>query len=76
LALGVIPGDGTEVRRGNTYKQGERRRGEERRGEVRKQTDVPLQLPTPVLHLLSREQTQCMDMEVNDITNQHPSPLW
>jgi hypothetical protein len=30
LALGVIPGDGTEVRRGNTYEQGESRRGEER----------------------------------------------
>jgi hypothetical protein len=29
-ALGVIPGDGTEVRRGNTYEQGESRRGEER----------------------------------------------
>jgi hypothetical protein len=30
LALGVIPGDGTEVRRGNTYEQGESRRGEGR----------------------------------------------
>jgi hypothetical protein len=29
-ALGVIPGDGTEVRRGNTNEQGESRRGEER----------------------------------------------
>jgi hypothetical protein len=29
-ALGVIPGDGTEVRRGNTYEQGESRRGEGR----------------------------------------------
>jgi hypothetical protein len=27
LALGVVPGDGTEVRRGNTYEQGESRRG-------------------------------------------------
>jgi hypothetical protein len=26
-ALGVVPGDGTEVRRGNTYEQGESRRG-------------------------------------------------
>jgi hypothetical protein len=30
LALGVVPGDGTEVRMGSTYEQGERRRGEER----------------------------------------------
>jgi hypothetical protein len=30
LALGVISGDGTEVRRGSTYEQGESRRGEER----------------------------------------------
>jgi hypothetical protein len=29
-ALGVIPGDGTEVRKGNAYEQGESRRGEER----------------------------------------------
>jgi hypothetical protein len=29
-ALGVIPGDGTELRWGNTYEQGESRRGEER----------------------------------------------
>jgi hypothetical protein len=29
-ALGVIHGDGTEVRRWSTYKQGESRRGEER----------------------------------------------
>jgi hypothetical protein len=29
-ASGVIPGDGTEVRRGNTYEQGESRRGEGR----------------------------------------------
>jgi hypothetical protein len=29
-ALGVIPGDGTEVRRGNTYEQGESRREEGR----------------------------------------------
>jgi hypothetical protein len=29
-AWGVIPGDGTEVREGNTYEQGESRRGEER----------------------------------------------
>jgi hypothetical protein len=29
-ALGVIPGHGTEVRRGNTYEQGESRRGEGR----------------------------------------------
>jgi hypothetical protein len=29
-ALGVIPGDDTEVRRGNTYEQGESRRGEGR----------------------------------------------
>jgi hypothetical protein len=29
-ALGVISGDGTELRRGNTYEQGESRRGEER----------------------------------------------
>jgi hypothetical protein len=35
LALGVIPGDGTEVRRGSAYEQGESRRGEERRGEER-----------------------------------------
>jgi hypothetical protein len=31
-ALGVIPGDGTEVRRWSTYEQGESRRGEERGG--------------------------------------------
>jgi hypothetical protein len=30
LALGVIPGDGTEVKWGNTYEQGESRRGEGR----------------------------------------------
>jgi hypothetical protein len=30
LALGVVPGDGTEVRMGNTYEQRESRRGEER----------------------------------------------
>jgi hypothetical protein len=30
LALGVIPRDGTEMRRGNTYEQGESRRGEGR----------------------------------------------
>jgi hypothetical protein len=42
-ALGVVPGDGTEVRMGNTYEQGESMRGEERRGEVRKRMDVPLQ---------------------------------
>jgi hypothetical protein len=30
LAFGAIPGDGTEVRRGNTYGWGESRRGEER----------------------------------------------
>jgi hypothetical protein len=30
LALGVVPGDGTEVRRGNTYEQRESRRGEGR----------------------------------------------
>jgi hypothetical protein len=30
LALGVIYGDGTEVRRWSTYEQGESRRGEER----------------------------------------------
>jgi hypothetical protein len=36
----VVLGDGTEVRRGNTYEQGEW----ERRGEVRKWMDVPLQL--------------------------------
>jgi hypothetical protein len=35
-ALGVIPGDGIEVRRENIYEQGESRKG----GEVRKQTDV------------------------------------
>jgi hypothetical protein len=29
-ALGVVPGDGTEVRRGNTYEQGESGRGEGR----------------------------------------------
>jgi hypothetical protein len=29
-ALGVIPGDGTEVSRGSTYEQGESRRGEGR----------------------------------------------
>jgi hypothetical protein len=29
-ALGVIPGDGTELRWGNTYEQGESRRGEGR----------------------------------------------
>jgi hypothetical protein len=29
-ALGVVPGDGTEVRRGNTYEQGESSRGEGR----------------------------------------------
>jgi hypothetical protein len=29
-AVSVIPGDGTEVRRGSTYEQGESRRGEER----------------------------------------------
>jgi hypothetical protein len=29
-ALGVVLGDGTEVRRGNTYKQGENKRGEGR----------------------------------------------
>jgi hypothetical protein len=29
-ALGVIPGDGTEVKRGNTYEQGKSGRGEER----------------------------------------------
>jgi hypothetical protein len=29
-ALGVIPRDGTEVRRGSTYEQGESRRGERR----------------------------------------------
>jgi hypothetical protein len=32
LAVGVIPKDGTEVRRGSTYKQGESRRGERRSG--------------------------------------------
>jgi hypothetical protein len=32
LALGVIPGNSTEVRRGNTYEQGESRRGEGRKG--------------------------------------------
>jgi hypothetical protein len=42
-ALGVVPGDSTEVGGGNTYKQGESRRGEERRGEVRKWMNVPLQ---------------------------------
>jgi hypothetical protein len=31
-ALGVIPGDGTEVRRGSIYEQGESRRGERREG--------------------------------------------
>jgi hypothetical protein len=31
-ALGVIPGDGTEVRRGNTYEQGEERGGKEMDG--------------------------------------------
>jgi hypothetical protein len=36
----VVLGDGAEVRRGNTYEQGEEW---ERRGEVRKRTDVPLQ---------------------------------
>jgi hypothetical protein len=30
LALGVVLGDGTEVRRGNTYEQGESGRGEGR----------------------------------------------
>jgi hypothetical protein len=30
LALGVVPGDGTEVRGGNTYEQGESGRGERR----------------------------------------------
>jgi hypothetical protein len=35
-ALGVIHGDGTEVRRWSTYEQGENRRGEERRD---KETD-------------------------------------
>jgi hypothetical protein len=30
LALGVVPGEGTEERRGNTYEQGESRRGEGR----------------------------------------------
>jgi hypothetical protein len=29
-ALGVIPGDGTELRWGNTYEQGESKRGEGR----------------------------------------------
>jgi hypothetical protein len=29
-ALGVVSGDGTEVRRGNTYEQGESGRGEGR----------------------------------------------
>jgi hypothetical protein len=29
-ALGVVPGDGTEVRMGNTYEQGESMRGEVR----------------------------------------------
>jgi hypothetical protein len=29
-ALGVVLGDGTEVRRGNTYEQGESGRGEEK----------------------------------------------
>jgi hypothetical protein len=29
LAVGVIPGDGTEVRRGSKYKQGEGRGGKE-----------------------------------------------
>jgi hypothetical protein len=33
----MVLGDGTEVRRGNTYEQ------VERIGEVRKRTDVPLQ---------------------------------
>jgi hypothetical protein len=37
----VVLGDGTEVRRGNTYEQGEEW---ERRGEVRKWMDVPLHL--------------------------------
>jgi hypothetical protein len=31
-ALGVVPGDGTEVRMGNTYEQGESGRGEGRQG--------------------------------------------
>jgi hypothetical protein len=49
LALGIVPGDGTEAlqRCGEyTYEQGELRGivGEERRGEVRKWTDVPLQI--------------------------------
>jgi hypothetical protein len=35
----MVPGDGTEVRRGNTYKQ-----GESGRREIRKPTDVPLQM--------------------------------
>jgi hypothetical protein len=30
MALDVIPGDGTEVRNGNTYEHGESRRGEGR----------------------------------------------
>jgi hypothetical protein len=30
LALGIILGDNTEVRRGNTYEQGKSGRGEER----------------------------------------------
>jgi hypothetical protein len=39
LALGMVLGDGKEVRRGSTYEQGESR------GEVRKRTDVPLHSP-------------------------------